>query len=86
MNVRYPDKNIAVVDGGGYQYILTAWYLKMTPDQFYSTVVKQLPDRIGFRYGEQVGRYHFIVNLKDMSDDEHIAVMWEDNEWRVIEK
>ncbi len=82
----YPDKKIAVVDGAGYQYILTSWYLKMTPDQFYSTVVKQLPDRIGFRYGEQIGRYHFIASPDDVSDDEGLLIMWRNNNWQVVER
>ncbi|PIR59063.1 MAG: hypothetical protein COU69_01590 [Candidatus Pacebacteria bacterium CG10_big_fil_rev_8_21_14_0_10_56_10] len=79
---RYPDGPIAVVDSQGFQYILTAWYLRLPPDEFFATVVKQQPDQIGLRYGERLDRYHFIAHPADRSEDERVLVEWTGQEWR----
>ena len=34
----YPDQAVAVLDPGGYTYILVAWYEKMSPAYFFATV------------------------------------------------
>jgi len=78
----YPQEKVAVVDGGGYQYILTAWYLKLPPSLFFETVVKQLPDKIGFRYGEKVERFHFVAKPGDQQPDEKILLEWSNSEMR----
>lgn len=77
---------IAVVDPDGYQYILLAWYLKVQPEDFFSTVVKQQPNRIGFRYGEKVLNYHFIANENDRSENEQLMLKWNDkiNDWELL--
>ncbi len=84
---KYPDQPIAVINPDGYQYILTAWYLKMPPQEFFNTVRMQNPDRIGFRYGQQVGRYHFIKEQADRSQQEKVSVEWsqESQSWQVQE-
>ncbi|NCN03665.1 MAG: hypothetical protein GW942_01160 [Candidatus Pacebacteria bacterium] len=79
----YPQTNIAIVDQAGFQYILTAWYLKTPPEKFFSTIIKQLPDRIGFKYGQQLTRYHFIAHANDRDESETILVEWRDNKWQV---
>jgi 4-amino-4-deoxy-L-arabinose transferase-like glycosyltransferase len=78
---------IAVIDQEGYQYILLAWYLKTPSQQFFNTVIRQLPDKIGFRYGEQVDRYHFIADIKDRTDEEEFVVDWnlDSNKWEILE-
>lgn len=80
---KYPDKNVAIVDGSGYQYILTAWYLKIDPQLFLDTVIKQLPDKIGFKYGEQLTHYHFIAQPTDRDESETVLVELRDNQWQV---
>lgn len=82
---KYPDQKVAVIDGGGYQYILTAWYLKLPPAEFYKTIKMQNPDRIGFRYGEQVSSYHFVKEAADRSQDEQVVVEWssESTAWQI---
>ncbi len=70
-----PTEPVAVV-GDGYTYIIWAWYSQMSAAEFFDTVVKQLPDRIGFRYGEKIGRFHFIVQAKDRSPQERVLVEW----------
>jgi 4-amino-4-deoxy-L-arabinose transferase-like glycosyltransferase len=84
---QYPDQEIAVIDQEGYQYILLAWYLKISPEEFSKSVVRQLPDKIGFRYGEQVGNYHFIADLDDRSEEEKIIVNWNEvkEHWEILE-
>lgn len=79
--------NIAVVDGEGYQYILLAWYLRIPPETFFATTVRQLPDKIGFKYGERVNQYHFIVDERDRSEKETILVSWDKDEhhWLIEE-
>ncbi len=79
------NQKIAVVDDSGFQYILTAWYLKMSPETFFATVAKHLPDRIGFRYGYRVGKYRFIVSPDDRFADETKVIWWNDvsNTWEV---
>ena len=84
---KYPGQEIAFIDPEGYDYILLAWYLKVNPEEFFNTVVRQLPDKIGFRYGQQVGRYHFIAQLTDRSETEEIVINWqsEENKWEILE-
>ncbi|HEX7017949.1 MAG TPA: hypothetical protein VF209_03525 [Patescibacteria group bacterium] len=79
---RFPHEEVAVVDGGGFHYILTAWYLKIPADQYLQTNVRQLPDRIGFRYGERVTHYHFIGHPEDRSH-EKAMLLWEGTSWRI---
>jgi hypothetical protein len=80
----YPDKEIAVVDGGGYLYIVAAWYLHLSPDEFFSSIVKQQPDQIGFRYGEKVARYHFIADPTDRKKTgETVLLNWDENTWSI---
>ncbi len=76
---------LAIVDQRGFNYILLAWYLKMTPAQFSSTVKKQLPDKINFKYGEQVGRFHFIGKVLDRRTDEKTVLEWDasKSEWLI---
>jgi 4-amino-4-deoxy-L-arabinose transferase-like glycosyltransferase len=77
---------VAVVDTQGFHYILTAWYLKMSPTEFFSTVQHHLPDRIGFRYGYKVGKYRFIAQPEDKFPNEKALLYWDDKQlvWRVI--
>lgn len=81
----YPTVPVAVIDPDGYQYISTAWYLKLSPQEYFETVSRQLPNQIGFRYGEQVSRYHFIANEADRDDTEKVLIFWDkaDKIWRV---
>jgi hypothetical protein len=73
---------VAVV-GDGYSYINWAWYLKMPAAEFFRTVIKQQPDRIGFKYGQQIGRYHFISNSADRVASEKILVQWQELNWKI---
>lgn len=74
----YPTQPIAVVDpSNGFQYILLAWYLLPSPQEYLATQVRQLPDSIGFRYGEQVGRYHFISSSQDRTESEKVLIAWD---------
>jgi len=69
---------VAIVDPSGYQYILLAWYLKIDPELYLKTNIRQQPDTIGMRYGQQVGRYHFIASSHDRSESEKILVWWDE--------
>lgn len=81
---RYPNTQIAVVDGEGFHYILTAWYLQLSPEEYFSTVVRQQPNTIGFRYGEQVANYHFIAHDTDrVKTGETVLLNWIDNQWQI---
>jgi len=73
------EKQVAVVDPTGFQYILLAWYLKLDPSYYLDNTVRQQADNIGFKYGERVGRYHFVVSDKDVSPEEKIVVIWDLN-------
>lgn len=81
----YPDQSVAVVDDRGFHYILTAWYAKMPSALFRSSLVKQLPNAINFKYGEQVGRYHFIVHAADRKN-EKVIVYWDESSLQWIVK
>lgn len=81
----YPDTPIAVVDDGGFLYISTAWYLDMPAAEYFDTVVRQQPNTIGFRYGEQLGQFHFIAQPQDQAKTlEPILLNWSDNQWRIL--
>jgi hypothetical protein len=82
---QFPDQEIAIVDPAGFDYILLAWYLKIPPQTYLENNVRQLPDKIGFRYGERVGRYHFIGQAEDRSADEKILLNWTGEEWVVTQ-
>lgn len=77
----------AVIDDGGYQYILTAWYLKMSPATFFATVQKHLPDKIGFEYGYKVGKFRFIKQPTDRFQDEKTLIEWNPDEmkWKRVD-
>lgn len=76
-------KQVVVVDTRGFHYILTAWYTRMQPEIFRETLVKQLPDVINFRYGERVGKYHFVKQAQD--DTQRDALLfWEESEQRWV--
>lgn len=81
----FPTQPVAIVDPGGYQYILLAWYLPVHPADFLTKNIRQLPDHIGLRYGEQVGRFHFIVAEEDRDAAEKILVSWDQSieSWQV---
>lgn len=78
-----PDSPIAVVDPDGYHYVLVAWYQRVTPGEYFESVIKQQPNQIGFRYGEQVGKWHFIARPEDRDPSEKAVIFWEDNTWQV---
>jgi 4-amino-4-deoxy-L-arabinose transferase-like glycosyltransferase len=69
-----PGVPVAVVDPTGYFYIQMAWYAQISPQEFAATVVRQLPDRAGLRYGEQVGRFHFVAKREDRRDNERVVI------------
>ncbi|MEA2056917.1 MAG: glycosyltransferase family 39 protein [Patescibacteria group bacterium] len=84
LNEKFPQESVAVV-ADGYQYILAAWYLKISPEEYFTTNVRQNPDKIGLSYGEQVINYHFIADKSDRSEKERILVFWDENnnQWQV---
>lgn len=69
----FPDKNVAIIDPGGYQYILTAWYLQIPAQDFYASIGRLNPDNIHFSYGAYLTHYHFIKETGDVTD-EHIML------------
>lgn len=79
----YKDKNVVIIDQAGFQYILTAWYLQTPSQEFFETIIKQQPDKIGFKYGQQLSNYHFIAHSADRDESETVLVEWEDNKWQV---
>lgn len=86
VEAEYPNHKIAVQDGQGFRYVLFAWYLKLNPDVYLSTNVRQLPDTIGFSYGEQVDRFHFVGSLNDRRSDETVGINWDEKseEWQIL--
>lgn len=81
----YSQQAVAVVDPDGFQYVLLAWYLKLAPKKYFSTVIMQQPDKIGLQYGQQVGRYHFIAAAEDRVQSEKVLVKWSGNKWQIKE-
>ena len=71
---KYSEESIAVIDDGGYQYVLTAWYLKVPSEQFFATMNYQQADHINFYYGEKLLNYHFIKNLEDRKATEKVVL------------
>lgn len=84
LDTLYPYTPVAVVDPGGFQYILLAWYNKISASNFSQSIIKQQPNTIGLQYGERLGRYHFIVQANDRSPEETIVLFWDEqgNEWQ----
>jgi len=68
----YPQHQVAVEDGDGYQYILTAWYLRVPAADFFTSMRYQNANAINFHYGETLTHYHFIANPADRSESETI--------------
>lgn len=83
--VKYPLEDIAIVDEGGYDYILLAWYLKIDPIFYLENNTRQLPNTFGFNYGERVGRYHFIANQDDRTEEEKVLIKGSGYEWEILE-
>lgn len=81
----YPEVPIAVVDDGGFLYISAAWYLDMPANEYFETIIRQQPNSIGFRYGEQLGQFHFIAQPQDQAKtNEPVLLNWNDNQWHVV--
>jgi 4-amino-4-deoxy-L-arabinose transferase-like glycosyltransferase len=81
---QYPDRPVAIVDGDGFHYILTAWYLQLPPEEYFETVVRQQPNQLGFRYGQQVANYHYIGRSSDREKtNETVMLEWKDNQWQL---
>jgi hypothetical protein len=78
----YPNQTIDVIDRGGYQYILLSWYKRIPPQEFFSTSVRQLPNSIGFRYGERVSHFHFIDKPEDRLTGEKAYIIWDDEHYQ----
>jgi hypothetical protein len=81
-----PDlRHVAFVDEGGFEYIRVAWYLKLPPNQFFNTLQRHQPDRIGFRYGYKLGKYRFIVSHNDRFPEENGLIEWNDQkkDWQL---
>lgn len=85
VNQKYPNENIAIVDQGGYNYILLAWYLKIDPIFYLENNIRQLPNTFGFNYGERVGRFHFIANQDDRTEEEKVLVKGDGYDWEILE-
>ena len=85
---QHPSEHIAVVDDAGYLYIITAWYLQLPPAQFFNTIHRHLPDKIGFTYGYKLLNMRFVKSPNDAFADEKIIVEWEPSasQWQVKEK
>ncbi len=84
VNQSFPEKNIAIVDNEGFHYILTAWYLQIPADTYFDSIIMQEPDKIGFHYGQQLDRYHFIGSIEDKSNSETVVVTWtKEKDWQV---
>ncbi len=82
------DTPVAFLDREGYDYILVAWYRQVQPQQFFATIARLEPDRIGFRYGERLQNIHFIAAATDISAEEKVLMYWEKDtsEWILEEK
>ncbi len=75
---------VAIV-ADGYQYILLAWYLKLPAQYYLDNNQRGLPSLYGLRYGERVGRFHFIANPADRSSQEK-NLIWFDlptKQWQI---
>lgn len=72
-------EQVAIVDPDGFDYVAVAWALKMPPDKFFSTIQHHLPDRIGLKYGYRVGRYRFIVDAEDRTEEDTHIIEWSPN-------
>jgi hypothetical protein len=59
--------------GRAYQYIQVAWALKLAPETFWSTLVREAPDVMGIKGVSDLGPYHFF------DDDQPL---WEN--WAVV--
>lgn len=81
---KHYDQKTAIVDPDGYQYILLAWYLKVTPQDFFDTINKQLPNAIFLRYGDYLLNYHFIAKKEDLNNEKNLIYFDNKNlEWKV---
>ncbi len=80
----YPNAQVAVVDPGGFLYILLAWYNNYSTSSFTQSIIKQQPNTIGLQYGERLGRYHFVVQAQDRFPEETVVVFWDEQnfEWQ----
>jgi hypothetical protein len=79
----HPDAKVAVIDPAGFNYILFSWYAKLPPAEYFATTVRQNPSTIGLRYGQQAGKYHFIAERSDRSQEEALLVYWDRTSWKV---
>lgn len=80
----YPNKTIAIVDNTNSLYILMAWYDRVEPDAFFSTLKRSGKDTVGLSYGEYLTKYRFIQWDSWRKPDE-ILLTSKDGKWQIQE-
>lgn len=80
----FPNEPWVVIDGSGYLYIVGAWYLKLSPEDFFATIARHQPDQVGLQYGYQVENLHFVNFPEDRRERESVVIDGRTGEWKVI--
>jgi len=82
-----PDEgHVAVLDPEGYDYIRWAWYSKLSPSDFLSTIERRPPSVAGLRYGKGFGQFRFIDQTANRQETDVNLVQWSEakSSWEVI--
>ncbi len=72
---------IFVLDPGGYEYIRTAWYEKMSAEDFFASIKFGEKNSIGFSPGLAVGQYRFLSTKEQLNQGRLIE--WKDERWQI---
>lgn len=80
----YPDGMLSVVDESGYLYIETAWYLQLSPSEFFNTVKRLNPDQVGLYYVQQVDDIQFIDSADDVVGNSRAVLDNPEQAWQII--
>lgn len=70
------------LDRSGYDYILIAWYWRIEPQDFFTTIHRQQPDRIGFYYVDELMNISFRAQESDRLQEKYL-VQWQNNQWQL---
>lgn len=80
------NQTIAVHDTRGFSYIMFAWYTRMDPDTFFSTVQRSPPDTINFKYGSRAGRYVFVQDKAYFqAENKYVPIIFWEDSWQLYD-
>ncbi len=81
------DSSYFEVEADGYQYILQAWYQRLSPNIFYQSIKRVGPDPVGIYRVEHLDKFAYVYELESNASNA-VQVYWSDQKsmWMIKER